>query len=55
MVRVKVISFDLGSDPGRTDTANAQRFVDSYEREILYVPPWGKWANAGQRLSQPRL
>lgn len=43
MVRVKSISFDLDCDAGRTDTANARRFVDLYDREILYVPPWGKW------------
>jgi len=43
MGRVKVINFGLDSDPGRTDTANASRFVELFDREILYVPPWGKW------------
>lgn len=33
----------LMKDAGRTDTANAKRFIDRYQSQLLYVPPWGKW------------
>lgn len=36
-------SIDLSSGVGRTDTANASRFVDRFGGELLYVPPWKKW------------
>lgn len=36
-------NFDLRYDPARTDTANAQRFVDRYSREVRFVPAWKKW------------
>jgi len=28
---------------GQTDSANAERFIDEYHRELLHVPPWKKW------------
>ena len=31
------------SEKGRTDIANARRFVERYESELLYVPQWRKW------------
>lgn len=34
---------DLAHDSGRTDAANAIRFVDRYHAELIYVPQWAKW------------
>ncbi|WP_197534524.1 DNA primase family protein [Symmachiella dynata] len=28
---------------GQTDSAHATRFVDQYQQEVLYVPPWKRW------------
>ncbi len=35
--------FDLQYDSGRTDSANARRFIDRYHKELLYVAAWKKW------------
>lgn len=35
--------FAITSDRGRTDAANAWRFVDKFENRILYIPKWKKW------------
>ncbi len=35
--------FAITSDQGRTDAANAWRFVDKFEHRILYIPKWKKW------------
>lgn len=37
------VSFDIAQAAGQTDTSNAQRFAEQYDREILFVPPWKKW------------
>lgn len=34
--------FDLRFDSGRTDAANARRFIDAYHDQLLFVPPWRK-------------
>ncbi|TWT76203.1 hypothetical protein CA13_66940 [Planctomycetes bacterium CA13] len=34
---------DLLSESGRTDAANADRFIDRFATELLYIPPWRKW------------
>lgn len=39
----KELTFDIDDDSGRTDTANARRFITRFSQELLYVPPWGKW------------
>jgi len=39
----RLMTLELDSPRGRTDTANARRFVEQFGREILHVPPWGKW------------
>lgn len=36
-------SFDIAGAAGQTDTANAARFADLHDRQVLFVPPWGKW------------
>ncbi len=35
--------YDLSEDSGRTDAANAVRFIDLYSDKLLHVPPWHKW------------
>ncbi len=35
--------YDLSEDSGRTDAANAVRFIGSYADKLLHVPPWRKW------------
>jgi putative DNA primase/helicase len=34
---------DIGTDAGRTDASNAERFVDAFQSRIMYVPSWGRW------------
>lgn len=34
---------DIAQTHGQTDCALAERFVDEYAKELLYVPPWRKW------------
>ena len=33
----------LGSDEGRTDLANAKRFVEKHRRRVRFCHPWKKW------------
>lgn len=35
--------YELSEESGRTDISNAKRFIDAYEKQLLYVPPWRKW------------
>lgn len=35
--------FELSAESGRTDAANAARFIERYHRRLLYVPQWGRW------------
>lgn len=35
--------YALTEDSGRTDAANAVRFIDENHGDLLYVPPWKKW------------
>jgi len=35
--------YELTEDSGRTDAANAVRFIDANSRKLLHVPPWRKW------------
>ena len=35
--------FGIEQDQGRTDLANAERFIDKFHSELLYVPPWKSW------------
>jgi putative DNA primase/helicase len=34
---------DILHDSGRTDSANAERFIDTNAAGLLFVPEWGKW------------
>src|SRR5690606_34059282 len=41
---------DLAEESGKTEVANAARFIDRYHSELLYVPEWKRWLSwDGQR------